>query len=187
MLLSQATRDLVAGEAVRDLGEHRLKDLSAPERLFQLGDERLPAPEDACIRRTCRCRRRRFSAARASSTRSSACCGDEDVRLLTLTGPGGTGKTRLALQAAAEVAEDVPDGVWWVSLAPLRDPALALDAVAKALDVRERPGVTLEETLADALAAKRALLADRQRRAPAAAGCEPTSRASASPAGRSCS
>jgi predicted ATPase len=83
---------------------------------------------------------------------------DESVRLLTLTGPGGTGKTRLALQAAAEVAEDVPDGVWWVSLAPLRDPTLALDAVAKALGVMEQPGVALEETLADSLAAKRALL-----------------------------
>ena len=78
--------------------------------------------------------------------------------MLTLTGPGGTGKTRLALQAAAEVAEDVPDGVWWVSLAALRDPALALDAVAKALDVRERPVSRVEETLVDALAAKRALL-----------------------------
>ncbi len=82
----------------------------------------------------------------------------EDVQLLTLTGPGGTGKTRLALQAAAEVAEDVPDGVWWVSLAALRDPALALDAVAKALDVRERAGFTVEERLVDALAAKQALL-----------------------------
>jgi predicted ATPase len=157
VLLSQATRDLVAGEALRDLGEHRLKDLSAPERLFQLGDAdfprlkalyqtNLPVPATPFLGRereldevVCLLRR-------------------EDVRLLTLTGPGGTGKTRLALQAAAEVAEDAPDGVWWISLAALRDPALALDAVAKALDVRERPGFTLEETLTDALAAKRALL-----------------------------
>jgi predicted ATPase len=78
--------------------------------------------------------------------------------LLTLTGPGGTGKTRLALQAAAEIADDVPDGIWWISLAALRDPALTIDAIAKSLEVRERPGVPLEETLADALAAKRALL-----------------------------
>ena len=90
--------------------------------------------------------------------------------MLTLTGPGGTGKTRLALQAAGEVAEDVPDGVWWISLAPLRDPALALDAVAKTLDVRERPGFTLEETLVDTLAAQAGTAADRQCRAPAPAG-----------------
>ena len=157
VLLSQATCDLVAGEAVRDLGEHRLKDLSAPERLFQLGDAdfprlktlyqtNLPVPATPFLGRG-----RELDEVVGLLRR-------EDVRLLTLTGPGGTGKTRLALQAAAEVAEDAPDGVWWISLAALRDPALALDAVAKALDVRERPGFTVEETLVDALAAKRALL-----------------------------
>ena len=157
VLLSQATCDLVTGETVRDLGEHRLKDLSAPERFFQLGDAEfprlktlyqtnLPVPATPFLGRE-----RELDEVVGLLRR-------EDVRLLTLTGPGGTGKTRLALQAAAEVAEDFPDGVWWVSLAPLRDPALALDAVAKALDVRERPGFTLEETLVDALAAKRALL-----------------------------
>ncbi len=157
VLLSQATRDLVTGEAVRDLGEHRLKDLSAPERIFQLGDDdfprlktlyqtNLPVPATPFLGR-----KRELDEVVDLLRR-------DDVRLLTLTGPGGTGKTRLALHAAAEVAEDIPDGVWWVSLAPLRDPALTLDAVAKALDVRERPGVPVEETLVDALAAKRALL-----------------------------
>jgi predicted ATPase/class 3 adenylate cyclase len=157
VLLSQATRDLVAGEAVRDLGEHRLKDLSAPEHLFQLGDAdfprlktlyqtNLPVPATPFLGRE------------GELDEVVGLLRREDVRLLTLTGPGGTGKTRLALQAAAEVAEDVPDGVWWISLAPLRDPALMLDAVAKALEVRERPGSALEETLVDALAAKRGLL-----------------------------
>src|SRR5438552_14920257 len=82
----------------------------------------------------------------------------EDIRLLTLTGPGGTGKTRLALQAAAEAADRFPDGIWWVSLAPLRDPALLLPAVAQALEVKEQPGRALDETLADELAGKRTLL-----------------------------
>jgi predicted ATPase len=157
VLLSQATRDLVPGKVVRDLGEHRLKDLSAPERLYQLGDAdfprlktlygtNLPVPATPFLGRE-----RELDEVVGMLRR-------EDVQLLTLTGPGGTGKTRLALQAAAEVAEDAPDGVWWVSLSPLRDPALALDAVAQALDVRERPGFTIEETLVDALAAKRALV-----------------------------
>ena len=157
VLLSQATCDLVAGKAVRDLGEHRLKDLSAPERLFQLGDAdfprlktlyqtNLPVPATPFLGRG------------RELNEVVGLLRHEDVRLLTLTGPGGTGKTRLALQAAAEVAEDAPDGVWWISLAALRDPALALDTVAKALDVRERPGFTVEETLVDALTAKRALL-----------------------------
>ena len=157
VLLSQATRELVADEVVRDLGDHRLKDLSAPERLYQLGDTdfprlktlyqtNLPVPATPFVGRE-----RDLDEVVGLLRR-------DDVRLLTLTGPGGTGKTRLALQAAAEVAEEAPDGVWWVSLAALRDPALALDSVAKALGVRERPGFTVEETLADALSAKRALL-----------------------------
>jgi len=157
VLLSQATRDLVAGDDVRDLGEHRLKDLSAPERLYQLGaaefprlktlyQTNLPVPATPFLGRE-----RELDDVVALLRR-------DDVKLVTLTGPGGTGKTRLALQAAAEVADDAPDGVWWVPLASLRDPRLTLDAVAKALDVRERPGVTLDEALVDTLTAKRAVL-----------------------------
>src|SRR5215207_6811324 len=157
VLLSQATRDLVPAENTRDLGEHRLKDLSASERMFQLGGERFPLLKS--LRQTnLPVPATPFLGRARELEEVVGLLRDESVRLLTLTGPGGTGKTRLALQAAAEVAEDVPDGVWWVSLASLRDPALALDAVAKALDVRERPGVAREETLADSLAAKRALL-----------------------------
>jgi predicted ATPase/class 3 adenylate cyclase len=157
VLLSQPTRDLVAGEAVRDLGEHRLKDLSAPERLFQLGHAEFPRLK-TLYQTNLPVPATPFLGREGELAEVVDLLRREDVRLLTLTGSGGTGKTRLALQAAAEIAEDVPDGVWWISLAPLRDPTLALDAVAKALDVRERPGFTLEETLIDALAAKRALL-----------------------------
>ena len=80
------------------------------------------------------------------------------VRLLTLTGPGGTGKTRLALQAAAEAADDFDDGVWWVPLAALRDPALVLRQTAKTLDVIEQPDRPLEDVLAEMLGGKRMLL-----------------------------
>jgi predicted ATPase len=81
-----------------------------------------------------------------------------DVRLLTLTGPGGTGKTRLALQLAAEVVDDFPDGVFFVALAPLTDPELVLPTIAQTLAVHEQPGQTASETLADFLGQKKLLL-----------------------------
>ena len=79
-------------------------------------------------------------------------------RLVTLTGPGGTGKTRLALQAAADALEASPDGVWLAELAALADPALVPQAVAAAVGVREEPGRPLLATLTDALRPKRLLL-----------------------------
>ena len=82
----------------------------------------------------------------------------DDLRLLTLTGPGGTGKTRLALQAANKSASAFPDGVYWVPLAPLRDPAFALSAIAQTLELQEQPQTPLQETLREALAGRRLLL-----------------------------
>ena len=79
-------------------------------------------------------------------------------RLVTLTGPGGIGKTRLALQAAADALEQYPDGAWLAALAALHDPALVPQAVAQAVGVREEPGRALLATLTDALRAKRLLL-----------------------------
>jgi predicted ATPase len=83
---------------------------------------------------------------------------DSDLRLLALTGPGGSGKTRLALQAAAEASEAFPDGIWWVPLAPLTDPSLVLAGVAQALEIREQPGRDIAETLTARLAGKRTLV-----------------------------
>jgi predicted ATPase/DNA-binding SARP family transcriptional activator/DNA-binding CsgD family transcriptional regulator len=80
------------------------------------------------------------------------------TRLLTLTGTGGCGKTRLALEVAKDLVSAYPDGVWLVELAPLSDPALVPDAVAAALGVRERPDLPLTATLVDALGSKRMLL-----------------------------
>ncbi|MFN8499026.1 MAG: AAA family ATPase [Anaerolineae bacterium] len=80
------------------------------------------------------------------------------ARLVTLTGPGGSGKTRLALQVAADLHDQFGDGVFFVDLAPLTDPALILSRVAQMLDVREQPGQPLLDTLQDALREKQTLL-----------------------------
>jgi predicted ATPase len=81
-----------------------------------------------------------------------------EMRFLTLTGPGGTGKTRLALQAAAELLDDSVDGVFFMPLAPLTDPDLVLNAIATTLGVREEGGQPLGERVRDSLAAKQLLL-----------------------------
>ncbi len=82
----------------------------------------------------------------------------QDVRLLTLTGPGGTGKTRLGLQVAAEAIEEFPDGVFFVNLAPIVDPSLILPTIAQTLAVREGVGQSLVESLTDHLTRRRILL-----------------------------
>ena len=157
VVLSQSTRDLLDDSyALSDLGEHRLKDLSGPRRLYQLGADgfpplktlhrtNLPVPATAFI-------------GRERELRELGALLHEGVRLLTLTGPGGVGKTRLALQAVADAADGFPDGVWWVPLASLRDPALVLSSVALALGVPEQSGQGLEETLMDVLSSGRAIL-----------------------------
>ncbi|HXG77414.1 MAG TPA: tetratricopeptide repeat protein [Gaiellaceae bacterium] len=136
ILVSAATAALVAAEDLHDLGEHRLKDLSAPERIYQVGAAdfpslatlyrtNLPVPATPFVGRE-----RELGEVLALLAR-------EDIHLLTLTGPGGSGKTRLAAQAAAALAERYPDGVWWVPLAPLRDPALVLESAARVLGARD--------------------------------------------------
>ncbi|HEY2353989.1 MAG TPA: adenylate/guanylate cyclase domain-containing protein [Gaiellaceae bacterium] len=157
VLLSRATRGLLDdGFPVRDLGEFRLKDLSAPQRLFQLGAGDFPQPRtlqrtNLPVSPTEFLGRERELADVVGQLRAGA-------RLLTLTGPGGTGKTRLALQAAAETADDFPDGAWWVALAELRDPGTVLRHAARTLDVLEQPDRPLEDVLAETLGGKRMLL-----------------------------
>src|ERR671932_2857568 len=122
VLVSQSTRELAGADGLRDLGEHRLKDLTAPERIFQLGDggfpplkslntTNLPVAANALV-------------GREREVRELTSLLSDSVRLVTLTGPGGIGKTRLALQAAAELVDAFPDGVFWVPVAALRDPEL---------------------------------------------------------------
>ncbi len=168
VLLSHAVRGLsherLPDDAgLLDLGEHRLKDLLEQEHLYQLIHPGLPSdfpplatldrrPHNLPLQPTL------FLGREAEVARVTERLRDPSVRLLTLTGPGGTGKTRLALQAAAEMVEAFADGVWFVGLAPLSDPALIPAAIAAALGVREEGGRSLQEALSDFLREKRLLL-----------------------------
>jgi len=131
VLLSQSTRELVEAN-VRDLGEHRLKDLSAPERIFQLGAVEFP-PLKTLYGTNLPIPATPFLGRERELGEVTELLARGDVRLLTLTGPGGTGKTRLALQAAGARADAYPEGVYWVPLAPLADPELVLVAAGRAV------------------------------------------------------
>jgi predicted ATPase len=131
VLLSHATADL-AGVAVRDLGLHRLKDLSAPERLFQLSTRDFP-PLKTLRETNLPIPATPFLGREHEVEQLAALVQRPDVRLVTLTGPGGSGKTRLALQAAAAAADDYDHGVWWVPLSSLGDPSLVANAATQAL------------------------------------------------------
>jgi len=168
VLLSQTTYGLVEhslpeGVTLRDLGEHRLKDLQHPSHLFQLVIAGLPAdfpplktldthPNNLPIQPTPLVgREQEVSALQRLLHR-------QDVHLLTLTGPGGTGKTRLGLQIAAELSDGFRDGVFFVNLAPITDPALVMPTIAQTLDVKEGPGQTLLDLLINFLREKQVLL-----------------------------
>jgi predicted ATPase/class 3 adenylate cyclase len=157
VVISQSTRDLLEPSfVIKDLGEHRLKDLSGPRRLFQFGEGEFPALRT--LYRTNLPVPATTFVGREQELGEVTALLRNGVRLLTLTGPGGTGKTRLGLQAVAEVADGFADGVWWVPLASLRDPALVLAAVAQTLEVSEQPGLDLGDTLAEALGGKQMLI-----------------------------
>ncbi len=163
ILLSQATAELLAdrlpdGATLRNLGTHRLRDLARPEHIFQLdhGDitsdfEPLVSldalPNNLPVQLTSFIGREREMAKVRSILETS--------RLLTLTGAGGCGKTRLALQIAAEVLDAFPDGVWLIDLAPVADPDLVPKTVAEELSIREAPNQPMTERL-------RSLLRDRK-------------------------
>jgi predicted ATPase len=136
VLVSASTASLVERNTLRDLGEHRLKDLSALERVYQLGDGEFPALE-SLYRMNLPIPATPFLGRERELAEVVALLARDDVRLLTLTGPGGTGKTRLALQAVAECSGRYPGGVFWVPLAPLRDPRLVPEQAAQALGTRD--------------------------------------------------
>ena len=168
ILVSLATEQVVrehplAGIDLRDLGEHRLKDLRHPDHIFQLvipdlpsdfpplktpdaHPHNLPAQRDALIGRE------------RELTDVTRLLRRANVGLVTLTGPGGTGKTRLALQVAGEVLDSFPDGVFLVALAAVRDPDLVVPTMAQTLGISQRGGGSLLTTVRTYVADKRLLL-----------------------------
>ncbi|HEY7908856.1 MAG TPA: adenylate/guanylate cyclase domain-containing protein, partial [Thermomicrobiales bacterium] len=156
-LVSGATEELIRdtlppGVALRDMGEARLKDLLRPEHIYQIVAPDLPA--DFPPLKTLDARRTNLPAQATmlvgrerEAEAVVALLRRDDVRLLTLTGPGGTGKTRLALQVAAECVESFPDGVFFVPLADVVDPARVAFQIAETLGVTEGGGQSLTERL----------------------------------------
>jgi predicted ATPase/class 3 adenylate cyclase len=166
VLASGLTRDLlvdhpIEGIRLLDLGEHRLKDLSAPVRIIEVLGDGLSSEFPPL--RTLDARPNNLP---TQLTTFIGRDGELDeaagllatTRLLTLTGPGGTGKTRLSLQLAARAADDFPDGVFFVPLEPIRDPMLVAPRIATALGVTEGGTRPIGETVAGWLRDKRLLL-----------------------------
>ncbi len=168
ILLSQTTSNLVEQDLpddvkLDDLGEHRFKDLGRPKRIFQLLLSDLPAnfpplktldtyPNNLPVQ---------HAPFIGREQEVSAVCdllGCDDIRLLTLTGPGGAGKTRLALQAAAELCETFTDGVLFVNLVPISDPAFVMPTIAETLGIQEGADQPLLERLKENLRQKHVLL-----------------------------
>ncbi|HEV8339255.1 MAG TPA: tetratricopeptide repeat protein [bacterium] len=166
ILLLPSTHELVRdalleGVRVRDLGEHRLRDLARPEHIYQVIGIGLPG-EFPPLRTLARIPNNLPVQLTSFIGRSRELAEVRRLlgvtRLLTLTGAGGAGKTRLALQAAAEIMDDYSDGVWLVELASLSDPALVLPTIASTLGVRETIAQTLTDALADYLRTQTALI-----------------------------
>jgi predicted ATPase/class 3 adenylate cyclase len=134
VLLSRETRDLIDA-AVTDLGEHRLKDFDEPQPIFQLGRERFPPLKT--ISNTNLPRPASSFVGRGREVAEVVSRLRDGTRLLTLTGPGGSGKTRLGIEAATELVPAFKAGVFWVGLAPLRDPALVTQEIARTIGAKD--------------------------------------------------
>jgi predicted ATPase/class 3 adenylate cyclase len=165
VLLSETSSDLVAdglpaGVALRSLGQHRLKDLR-PERICQLAIDGLrqefppirsldSRPNNLPTQLTT------FVGREADLREASELLAN--TRLLTLTGPGGTGKTRLSLQLAANVAHEYDDGTWFVALEPVRDPGLVASRISTTFGLAETPAMSPRDQLVGWLAERKVLL-----------------------------
>jgi predicted ATPase len=161
ILLAESTASLVSGVDLDDLGQRRLRDLSTPIGVFQVRAPglRTDFPPLRTLDST------------PGNLRAAVTCfiGREseveevkealhEHRLVTLTGVGGVGKTRLATEVASRLADEFPDGVWFFELAAVADPAAVPDAVAAVLGITQQPGKTVSESVATALEGRTRLL-----------------------------
>ncbi|HXW51756.1 MAG TPA: adenylate/guanylate cyclase domain-containing protein [Candidatus Acidoferrales bacterium] len=166
ILLSGVTRDLAhndlpKGATLVDLGSHRLKDLAEPEQVWQLSIENLPSifpqlhsldefPNNLSVQTTS------FRGREQDLEEAKVLLGQHHV--LTLTGSGGVGKTRLAVQVGAELLDQFPDGVWFADMAPITDPELVSSVVASALSIEQVQGKRVDELIPQRLKRKKLLL-----------------------------
>jgi predicted ATPase/class 3 adenylate cyclase/DNA-binding CsgD family transcriptional regulator len=169
VLVTEAVHELLegwlpGGIGLRDLGEHRLKDLGRAERVFEVtgpgvarGFGPLRSLDNPALRHNLPSQPSSFvgRAAELAELRSLLSGGS---RLITIAGPGGIGKSRLAVQVAAEALDGAGDGVWLVELAPVADPELVARTVAAVLQVREDPGRPVLDSLVDAVGDRYLLL-----------------------------
>jgi predicted ATPase/class 3 adenylate cyclase len=157
IVVSESTRALLTEGDFLDLGRHRFKDLAAAEHVYQLGSQEFPSlrslPEtNLPVPAT------PFLGRKEELASVVTHLGSPDVRLLTLTGAGGSGKTRLALQSAAEVAETFPGGVAWISLSPLTDVSLVAPSVVQVLGAQDVPEGRLDVAFAERVSRGRVLV-----------------------------
>src|SRR5579871_2528400 len=166
MLLSRATRDLVqealpSNASIRALGTHRLKDLAEPTEVFQLIHAELPSEFPALKSLDALANNLPMQTTRFIGREREVAAVRELVssqRLVTLSGTGGAGKTRLALQVAADLVDTFEGGVWLVEVGPLTEAAHIQQAAANALNVREEPGRPLMTALIDYVRSRHVLL-----------------------------
>ena len=135
VVLSRATAALLDGHSLTDLGEHRLKDIDSAVAIFQLGGTRFPPLKT--ISNTNLPRPASPLLGRETELQEVLSKIEARARLLTLTGPGGTGKTRLALEVALTLVGAYKGGVFWVGFAPLRDPGLVTETIAQTLGAKD--------------------------------------------------
>ncbi len=165
ILIAHSTQSLIKelppGATLRDLKTHRLKDLAQAEQVFQLVHPEIPSefpPIKSLSEKNNNFPRQLTSFIGREAQLDQLGTLLAKSRLLTIAGPGGSGKTRLSLQLAANSLEDFPDGAWLIELAPLSDPELVPQAVAKVLGVREDGTRSLAESLGAHLENRRMLL-----------------------------